>query len=247
MPRVLGMLVLSLLLVPMPARAGDLTLRDLVELHRAGLGDELLVAVIQADGGPFRLSYAEIMDLKTEGLSERVIAALVRTGGRTAPLLTPVAPAGQLVEAAPSVASDVGLAVDEPEIIELAPPVVVVETVVPYLVPYAVTSSRGRDRDDRTHGGEGRERSPNAGYRGDRHDSRRNPPPATWVTRAEDGRNIAPSGRPVRSNTPRATWVTPNEIGSRDSGSRSGDTEKPGRNDDRGDRRNRDDDRKPRP
>ena len=51
MPRVLGMLVLFLLLVPMPARAGDLTLRDLVELHRAGLGDELLVAASRPTAG----------------------------------------------------------------------------------------------------------------------------------------------------------------------------------------------------
>jgi hypothetical protein len=240
MPRVPGLLVLvlSLLLVPLPARAGDLTLRDLIELHRAGLGDELLVAVIQADGGPFRLSYAEIMDLKTEGLSERVIAALVRTGSRTPPLLTQVAPAEELVEVAPAVATAVG----EPEVIEVATPVVVVETVVPYLVPYAVSSPGRHGRDDNGH------RDDDRHGRGDRHDSRQ-PSPATWVTRAEDGRNIAPSGRPVRSDAPRATWVTPNEISRHDSDSRGASPEKPDRNDDRDDRRGsrRDDDRKPRP
>ena len=64
MTRLLGLLALSLslLLVPARASAGDLTLRDVIELHRAGLGDTLLIAVIEADGGPFRLAYAEILD-----------------------------------------------------------------------------------------------------------------------------------------------------------------------------------------
>ena len=64
--------------------AGDLTLRDVIELHRTGLGEDLLIAVIDADGGPFPLSFADIQDLKSDGLSERVIAALVRTGTRRA-------------------------------------------------------------------------------------------------------------------------------------------------------------------
>jgi hypothetical protein len=84
MTRLLGVLALALLLTPRPAAAGDLTLRDVIELHRSGLGDELLVAVIEADGGPFQLSLADILDLRSDGLSERVIAALVRTGTRRA-------------------------------------------------------------------------------------------------------------------------------------------------------------------
>ena len=83
MIRLLGVLALTFLLAPVPvAAAGELTLRDVIELHRSGLGDDLLIAVIEADGGPFQLSYAEILDLKSDGLSERVITALVRTGTR---------------------------------------------------------------------------------------------------------------------------------------------------------------------
>lgn len=82
MPRLLAAFTLTLLLAPRAASAADLTLRDVLELHRSGLGDELLVAVIEADGGPFQLTMADILDLRTDGLSERVIAALVRTGTR---------------------------------------------------------------------------------------------------------------------------------------------------------------------
>ena len=91
MTRIFGFLLAALALAPLSAAAGDLTLRDVMELHRTGLGDDLLIAVIDADGGPFRLSFVDIQDLKSDGLSERVIAALVRTGARQ-PLLEDVGP-----------------------------------------------------------------------------------------------------------------------------------------------------------
>ncbi len=62
------------------AHAGDLTTRDLLELHRAGIGDEVLVALVEADGGPFDLASVELIELKADGLSDRVLAALVRVG-----------------------------------------------------------------------------------------------------------------------------------------------------------------------
>lgn len=83
MRRVLA-IVLAGLLAPLPAAAGELILRDVIELHRTGLGDDLLLAVIEADGSVFTLGLADIQDLKSDGLSERVISALVRTGARVA-------------------------------------------------------------------------------------------------------------------------------------------------------------------
>jgi hypothetical protein len=75
-------LVLALAIVAAPAllHAGDLTPRDVVELHRSGLGEEVLLALIEVDGGPFNLTTADVLDLKAEGLPERVIAALIRAG-----------------------------------------------------------------------------------------------------------------------------------------------------------------------
>ncbi len=83
-------LVFALLFTPSLAVAGDLTLRDLIELHRSGLGDDLLISVIDADGGPFALTFADIHDLKSDGISERVITALVRTGARPPSMGGPV-------------------------------------------------------------------------------------------------------------------------------------------------------------
>lgn len=65
---------------PAIAHAGELTTRDVVELHRAGLGEEVLLALIQVDGGPFELSPTDALDLKADGLPERIIAALIRAG-----------------------------------------------------------------------------------------------------------------------------------------------------------------------
>jgi len=70
-------------LVPATAQAGDLTVHDLVELHRAGLGDDVLLALIEVDGGPFELDPAQLLDLKADGLSDRIVAALVRAGRQT--------------------------------------------------------------------------------------------------------------------------------------------------------------------
>lgn len=80
--RPLALVLLCLLARPVPAWAGDLTTRDIVELHHAGLGEEVLLALIDVDGGPFDLSPSAVLDLKAEGLPERVIAALIRAGRR---------------------------------------------------------------------------------------------------------------------------------------------------------------------
>lgn len=123
MTRTLGFFLAALLLASAPqhARAADLTLRDVIELHRSGLGEDLLIAVIDADGGPFTLTLADIEDLKSDGLSERVITALVRTGSR------------------PPLAAIAG-----------APPVVVQQAVTTYVVPLVVVGgTSGSDGDSR--------------------------------------------------------------------------------------------------
>jgi len=177
MTRIYGILAMTLLLAPTPARADELTLRDVIELHRAGLGEDLLIAVIDADAGPFRLSFADIQDLKSDGLSERVIAALVRTGTRRAGIDAAVAPVVQVNQ----------------EVITYMPGIIVLGT-----DPHRDGSANGDP------GGPGR----GAGRHGE---SRRvEAPPATWVTRQQDGKNVSASGE-VTSSRPAATWVTPRD------------------------------------
>ena len=56
--------------------------RDLIELSKAGLGDEVLVALIEADGTVFNLDAPKILELRAAGVSERVITAMLRNASR---------------------------------------------------------------------------------------------------------------------------------------------------------------------
>jgi hypothetical protein len=67
-----------LLLASTPGPAWAVSTRDLVELSKAGLGDDVLVALIEADGTVFNLDAPRILQLRAEGVSERVITAMIR-------------------------------------------------------------------------------------------------------------------------------------------------------------------------
>ena len=95
MRRLLAVIVLVLLPI---ARAEAVTLRDIVDLTRAGLGDEVLLALIEVDGSVFKIDTATLTMLKREGVSERVILAMVRSG-RTRPIEEPMPPPVEVVEA----------------------------------------------------------------------------------------------------------------------------------------------------
>lgn len=72
-------------LLALPATVGaqtqqsnqPLAVRDLVALHQAGLGDDVLVALIEAHNAVFNLGYVEIVDLRKQGLSERVLIKMI--------------------------------------------------------------------------------------------------------------------------------------------------------------------------
>jgi hypothetical protein len=61
-----------------PAEA--LTIRDVIELTRAGITEEVLLALIDVDGGVYANDAATLKALKEAGVSERVMVALVRSG-----------------------------------------------------------------------------------------------------------------------------------------------------------------------
>lgn len=119
-------LVLVMALLPGTAgKAEALTIRDIIDLTRAGLGDEVLLALIEVDGGVFTIDTPTLTQLKEAGVSEQVIVALVRSG-RARPAEPPpvVAP-----EAAP-----------EPQVIVIEHEQPFVQPVaVPYAVPVYVT------------------------------------------------------------------------------------------------------------
>jgi hypothetical protein len=120
-----------------PGRADAVTIRDLIELSKAGLSDPVLLALIEVDRGVFTIDTPTVKQLKEAGVSEAVIVALIRSG-RT--------PRAQEPEPAPP--SDYPSA-PEPQVIVIdhhdeTPPAPVA---VPYpvAVPVYVTApSRGR-------------------------------------------------------------------------------------------------------
>jgi len=76
LPLVCALVLLGTLAVP--TRADAVSLRDLIELTRAGLSDEVLVALVEADDTTFNLDAPKILELRAAGVSERVIIAMLR-------------------------------------------------------------------------------------------------------------------------------------------------------------------------
>ena len=83
-------------------RAEAVTIRDVIELSKAGLSDQVLLALIEVDRGVFTMDAPTLKQLKAAGVSDTVILALIRSGR----------PAPQEPEPAPEPA-----AAPEPEVI----------------------------------------------------------------------------------------------------------------------------------
>jgi hypothetical protein len=88
-----------------PDLAWAVSTRDLIELSKAGLGDEVLVALVEADGTVFSLDAPKILELRAAGVSERVITAMLKNASRPSPAPSPVA-ATERAAAAPPPAPD---------------------------------------------------------------------------------------------------------------------------------------------
>ncbi|HJR61634.1 MAG TPA: hypothetical protein VJ813_19665 [Vicinamibacterales bacterium] len=80
-----------LILVLAPATAGaqqSVTVRDIIELSKAGLGEEALLALIDVNQPIFPVDAETLKVLKAAGVAPRVIVAMIKSG-RTAPVLPP--------------------------------------------------------------------------------------------------------------------------------------------------------------
>jgi hypothetical protein len=84
---VVAMMAAGLSMVP--ARADAITLREVIDLTRAGLGEEVLLALIEIDQRVFPIDSATLRALKDAGVSEKVIVAMVKSGRTPAPLPEP--------------------------------------------------------------------------------------------------------------------------------------------------------------
>ncbi|MEO8070201.1 MAG: hypothetical protein ABI652_02280 [Acidobacteriota bacterium] len=76
------------------SQASAVTVADLVGLKANGVGDDILIALVQTDGSVFHLSADDVLDLRARGLSEPLITAMIRTGGTAS--TAPASPAPTL-------------------------------------------------------------------------------------------------------------------------------------------------------
>jgi len=122
-PLLRTLVVVTLLVLPAAAVAQTLTTRDLVALAQAGLSDDVLVAMIEADRTVFRLQPLDVLELKRQGLSDRVLVRMIETA------IPPAVPAPAMPprDSQPVADAPPPEARSRPE---AAPPVVVTQTVV---------------------------------------------------------------------------------------------------------------------
>jgi hypothetical protein len=96
MPIVRLLLFVVMGLVSLGGSASAVTPEELAALAKAGLGDEVLLALIESTGLDRAVGAPQSLALKTAGVSDRVIAAAVRASHQPAPPpayeSTPVAP-----------------------------------------------------------------------------------------------------------------------------------------------------------
>jgi hypothetical protein len=125
------LVLVGLLLVP--ATAGAVTVHEIIELTKAGLSDEVLTALIDADRTIFTLDKDQILELKEAGVSKAVLLKMLRS--RREFDSPPPAPASEPASEPPATAS----ADDVPGIVIIGaqpapppPPAVVVQYYVPF-------------------------------------------------------------------------------------------------------------------
>lgn len=76
-----------------PAAGQTLTTKDIVDLTKAGLGEEVLTALIEVHRSVFPIDRATLKMLKDEGVRDNVIVAMIRSGRDAIPAPPPPPPA----------------------------------------------------------------------------------------------------------------------------------------------------------
>ena len=77
----------------LPSFAAAATIQDLIKLKAAGLSDDILIALIESDGSIFHLKADDVIAIRKEGLSEKVIMAMLATAIKRPAAPAPAAPA----------------------------------------------------------------------------------------------------------------------------------------------------------
>ena len=91
MRRALFALVFTLVAAPVGAQT--LTTKEIVELTKAGLGEEVLLALIEVHRSVFPIDRETLKMLKAEGVRDNVVVAMIRSGRDPIPQPPPPPPA----------------------------------------------------------------------------------------------------------------------------------------------------------
>lgn len=124
-------------------RSEAVTVRDLIELSKAGLSEQVLLALIEVDRSVFSIDPATLKQLKEAGVTDTVIVAMIKSG-RTPPP-QPVAPPAPVPLPEPQPER-------EPQVVVIdhhdapAPAPVAYPVAVPVYVPVAQPLRDYRDR-----------------------------------------------------------------------------------------------------
>ncbi|SRR5258708_3252726 len=120
-----------------PAQA--VTIRDVIELSKAGLSDPVLLALIEVDRGVFPIDTTTMKQLKEGGVSEAVIVAMIRSGR------TPRAQEPEPAQAPPPRPEPEVIVIDHRDAPASAPVAVPYPVAVPVYVPVPARRVAGED------------------------------------------------------------------------------------------------------
>lgn len=110
---------------------------DILKLARAAIGEDLIIAFVKSSGRSYDLSASQILHLKKEGVSERVIAAMLEQSMKPAQQVVPPAPQFPPAPAAPQPAYSSAPSVQSVPTYQEVPTVIVPASPV-YVAPYPV-------------------------------------------------------------------------------------------------------------
>jgi len=78
-------LLLFLMLALLPTAASALTLQEVVTLSKAGVSEDVLMAIIDRDHTIYAIDANQLIALKRDGVSEKIVIALLKSGRQEPP------------------------------------------------------------------------------------------------------------------------------------------------------------------
>jgi hypothetical protein len=127
--------ILALAVLAVPVTAGAVTVREIIELSKAGLPDEVLTGVIDADRTIFTLDAAQILELKRAGVSRAVILKMLHSREEFEPKTPPASNTSAIVAPAQGAEAMPGVVIIGSQEARDAP------VLVPYYVPVPIWGS----------------------------------------------------------------------------------------------------------